>query len=128
MRLFNVFTSFSKASIEQKVSKVNLNLQNSVDKVSIRCYYGGVRCRTDTKKDNENTPTTHAGKQVSKAKHILSSAIARCIVADAKRKGKRPPPFEGTRALVERQGWRKIIRLTAKCFLLLPLQQLLRLQ
>lgn len=60
---------------------------------------------------------------VSKAKHILSSAIARCIVADAKRKGKRPPPFEGTRALVERQGWRKIIRLTAKCFLLLPLQR-----
>lgn len=61
---------------------------------------------------------------MSKAKHILSSAIARCIVADAKRKGKRPPPFEGTRALVERQGWRKIIRLTAKCFLLLPLQRL----
>lgn len=62
---------------------------------------------------------------MSKAKHILSSAIARRIVADAKRKGKRPPPFEGTRALVERQGWRKIIRLTAKCFLLLPLQRLL---
>lgn len=61
---------------------------------------------------------------MSKAKHILSSAIARCIVADAKRKGKRPPPFERTRALVERQGWRKIIRLTAKCFLLLPLQRL----
>lgn len=57
-------------------------------------------------------------------KHILSSAIARYIVADAKRKGKRPPPFEGTRALVERQGWRKIICLTAKCFLLLPLQRL----
>nr|DAW89138.1 MAG TPA: hypothetical protein [Bacteriophage sp.] len=50
MRLFNVFTSFSKVSIEQKVSKVNLNLQNSVDKVSRRCYYGGMRCRTDTKK------------------------------------------------------------------------------
>lgn len=45
-----MFTSFSKVSIEQKVSKVNLILQNSVDKVSIRCYYGGVRCRTDTKK------------------------------------------------------------------------------
>lgn len=59
-----------------------------------------------------------------RAKHIISGAIARCIVTDVRRKGKRPPPFEGTRALVEQQSWKKIICLTAKCFLLLPLQRL----
>lgn len=62
--------------------------------------------------------------EVNSAKHYISGLIARRIMADAKRKGKRPPPFEGTRALVERQGWGKIICLTAKCFLLLPLQRL----
>lgn len=47
-------------------------------------------------------------------KRFISTAIAKCIIADAKRKGKRPPPFESTRVLVEQQSWKKIIWLSAK--------------
>lgn len=61
-------------------------------------------------------------------KHLISTAIAKCIVADEKRKGKRPPPFDGTRALVEQQSWRKIIRLSAKSLWLFLRQRLWRFQ
>lgn len=53
-------------------------------------------------------------KRRTNTKRFISNIIAKCIIADAKRKGKRPPPFEGTRALVEQQSWKKIIYLSAK--------------
>ena len=58
-------------------------------------------------------------------KRIISYVIAKQIAAEIGRQGKRKPPIDGTRALVERQSWGKLIALSAKCFLLLPLKRLL---
>lgn len=51
-------------------------------------------------------------------KRIVSGIVAKQIIEEARRNGKRPPPFAGTRALVERQSWKKVVWLFAKCFLL----------
>ena len=70
-------------------------------------------------------PRRAAGAREACMKRIISYVIAKQIVAEIGRQGKRKPPIDGTRALVERQSWGKLIALSAKCFLLLPLKRLL---
>lgn len=57
---------------------------------------------------------------------LVSRVIARRIVAEIELRGRRKPPLEDARRIVEAQSWQRIARVAADCFVVRPLRRWLK--